>query len=246
MTELQPPAPKRELKPCPFCGAIWGTGLSIGYKGQPSTSWHVYCVPCKVMGPDAHGAHADTAADAIDKWNQRFAVSDRAPSWNAALELAEQFKGRADDAGKLARAMLTLKRPETSAEPAESDANGKSLSQVDNGVEVLGCRPVQTGQGPTPERYLSAAAATVLTEAEIVAIYDEEYVAKFGDELMHDTLHDVMIATTRRAIALSAPRSGTFAEGYEAAREDAAQFLDDADEHELAYQLRALPPRERK
>ena len=124
--------------------------------------------------------------------------------------------------------------------PAESDANGKSLSQVDNGVEVLGCRPVQTGQGPTPERYLSVAAATALPFPSDFGIPQE-----YAEAAQHFA---------------NALRSGPFAEGYEAAREDAAIRADNyaaySEAHEayerqagsldIAESIRALPTRERK
>ena len=261
-------APKRELKPCPFCGAIWGTGLSIGYKGQPSTSWHVYCVPCKVMGPDAHGAHADTAADAIDKWNQRFAVSATAPSWNAALEAADDA---AHDAihyaiermdlceyakGHVSAAIQALKRPETSATepsdqqveaaeggssrpaPAESDANGKPAAAANALTEKLIWRLERAHKGWLPLN--DFVYIVVITPEErdlaLTALRSKVYLCPRCGTGMEEDL----------SAKHSALRSGPFAEGYEAAREDAAQFLDDADEHELAYQLRALPTRERK
>ena len=66
----------KDLKPCPFCGATWGNGLTIGYGGQPATSWHVHCSPCKVTGPRAEGGSTESISIAIDLWNSRFAVAE--------------------------------------------------------------------------------------------------------------------------------------------------------------------------
>ena len=90
-------APRQKtVAPCPFCGATWGNGLTVGYKGQPSTSWHVHCIPCKADGPDVWGAHADTANDAIDKWNRRFVVSETAPRPSVAAFVRNTMKSGTD------------------------------------------------------------------------------------------------------------------------------------------------------
>lgn len=73
---MRPNSQRKELLPCPFCGATWDNGLALGYKGQPAQSWHVACTTCKTNGPDAWGAHVETANDAIDLWNKRPAGPD--------------------------------------------------------------------------------------------------------------------------------------------------------------------------
>lgn len=79
---------QREVLPCPFCAATWGSGITTGYKGQPATSWHIYCMKCKATGPAAEGGHTDSIADAANLWNKRQSgLSER----DAALEEAAQI-----------------------------------------------------------------------------------------------------------------------------------------------------------
>lgn len=65
------------LKACPFCGADWKTGLAIGYKGQPATSWHVACTNCLSEGPDS--GYMEGPESATEKWNKRGDVSLPSP-----------------------------------------------------------------------------------------------------------------------------------------------------------------------
>lgn len=58
-----------DLKPCPFCGATTENGLTVGYKGQPATSYHVACTRCGNTGPDS--GYMNGPGVACDKWNTR-------------------------------------------------------------------------------------------------------------------------------------------------------------------------------
>ena len=79
MTERQS-APQRQVSPCPFCGATWGTGLTAAYGGQPATSWHIHCSPCRVSGPRVEGGSTESIGIAIDLWNRRTPPSERGTS----------------------------------------------------------------------------------------------------------------------------------------------------------------------
>ena len=50
-------------RPCPFCGGDQTTTWHIGHYIKP---WVVECWDCNAQGP-----HAETEAEAVDKWNAR-------------------------------------------------------------------------------------------------------------------------------------------------------------------------------
>ena len=49
--------------PCPFCGGDQTTTWHIGHYDKP---WVVECWDCGAQGP-----HAETEAEAVDRWNER-------------------------------------------------------------------------------------------------------------------------------------------------------------------------------
>lgn len=57
----------KSVRPCPFCGATWGNGLTLGYRGQPAQGFFVACNTCGTNGPYSEGGQ--NANPAIEKWN---------------------------------------------------------------------------------------------------------------------------------------------------------------------------------
>lgn len=66
------------LKPCPFCGATWGVGLTLGYVGQPAVGYYVHCQPCNLNGPMVESPQA-AWEQAVEKWNVRTSLPEMAP-----------------------------------------------------------------------------------------------------------------------------------------------------------------------
>ena len=109
MSELPSRAPQRQVSPCPFCGATWGTGLTAAYGGQPATSWHIHCSPCRVSGPRVEGGSTESIGIAIDLWNRRTPPSETVPTKDAFSRVIELIEAiNSDRYGKPLMAALHL------------------------------------------------------------------------------------------------------------------------------------------
>lgn len=51
------------VKNCPFCDS---TRVTIGYNGQPATSYYALCIDCYAQGPEVNGV-----AETFAAWNRR-------------------------------------------------------------------------------------------------------------------------------------------------------------------------------
>ena len=141
MTERQS-APQRQVSPCPFCGATWGTGLTAAYGGQPATSWHIHCSPCRVSGPRVEGGSTESIGIAIDLWNRRTPPSERGTSepaqpvaWIVTNDRTVQHFAAADGWRVEVVATLPVSPPPQPAPVSATDAPRANSRDFDAGLE---------------------------------------------------------------------------------------------------------------